>query len=209
MPGEEHNGDGYIIATFDAQGQPIETRLSAGARSSTCVHLDCNEAALIAIVDGTGHGAEASLAAQTILARMAQSPQQDLELLLRQCHIDARATRGAAAALLRLDATPQASILGLGSITAQSTLLSPGQTKHAAMAAGALGFNAPQHLLLDALPVSGNHILAVWSDGIPRALALESIELVERMNAEATAEAILEEHGSAQDDASVIIVRPE
>ena len=57
------------------------------------------EGALVAAIDGLGHGAEAARAARKAGEVVRESPSQDLVLLAERCHSALRDTRGAAISL--------------------------------------------------------------------------------------------------------------
>src|SRR5947209_1317002 len=62
------------------------------------------QGALVAAVDGVGHGEEASIAAQVAIATLQAHAQEDVPLLLRLCHDALRPTRGAALTLASFNA---------------------------------------------------------------------------------------------------------
>ena len=65
------------------------------------------EGALVAAIDGLGHGDEAARAARTAAEVVRESPSQDLVLLVERCHGALQGTRGAAISLAFVSAAEE------------------------------------------------------------------------------------------------------
>ncbi|HEX5734254.1 MAG TPA: ATP-binding protein [Blastocatellia bacterium] len=78
--GEESNGDGYIIKTFE-------------------------DRQLIAIIDGLGHGEGARAATAAAIASIEENSGSSVEVILREAHEALRSTRGAVMGLALIDWT--------------------------------------------------------------------------------------------------------
>ena len=75
------------------------------------------EGALLAGIDGLGHGREAALAARRAGAVVRERPTADLVLLVQRCHDALRGTRGAAISLAFVSAADGGlTWLGVGSV---------------------------------------------------------------------------------------------
>jgi serine/threonine protein phosphatase PrpC len=78
MPGQTRSGDRSVIAVADGT-------------------------ALIAVIDGIGHGEEAAAAAHAAALVLETSPNESLRTLFDRCHAQLRATRGAAMTVARFE----------------------------------------------------------------------------------------------------------
>jgi len=80
---------------------------------------------LVAVVDGLGHGKEASLAAQAATRAVLEHRVLPLEEIVRHCDRELQPTRGAALGVLRLAADGRGEFCGIGNIEVQSLAGSP------------------------------------------------------------------------------------
>ena len=88
--GEESNGDGYIIKTFE-------------------------DRQLVAIIDGLGHGEGARAATTAAIAAVEENSEASVEVMLRAAHEALRSTRGAVMGLAAIDyATRTVEYTGIG-----------------------------------------------------------------------------------------------
>jgi Stage II sporulation protein E (SpoIIE) len=77
-------------------------------------------ALLVAVVDGLGHGNEAGIAAHAAARTVLGHRELPLEQILRHCDQQLHPTRGAAMAVLRLEADGRGEFCGVGNIEVQS-----------------------------------------------------------------------------------------
>ena len=91
MPGEERSGDDALVLA-DA------------------------DSALVAAVDGVGHGPPARAAAEVAIASVRRGPSDDVVALMTRCHAALHATRGAAVGLAVFRSSGTLTWLGLGNI---------------------------------------------------------------------------------------------
>jgi hypothetical protein len=123
----------------------------------------------LAVVDGLGHGHEASLAAQAALKALDAGPGLPLPEALQACHGALRGTRGAALALASLDLRQGLlSWLGVGNV--EGLLLSEGRRSRLLCKSGIVGFNLPSPHL-SSLPLKAGDTLLFCSDGIDSGFA--------------------------------------
>ena len=160
------------------------------------------ESALVAVVDGLGHGHEAALAAKAAIAAIEAGPWENLGTLLTRCHETLRGTRGAVLSLASF---------GVGSLS----WLGVGNVDGVLVRAG---FEAPEHLLVRS-GVVGRQLpsLRVWRTSVARGdtLILATDGVHRRFAEQAggafgtrpSAEQILVDHGKSTDDALVLVVR--
>lgn len=82
--------------------------------------MQSEDFALVAVVDGLGHGLRAADAATTALTTVAANPTAELTSIVAMCHESLRGTRGAALTIARFDrGTSTLAWLGVGNIEAR------------------------------------------------------------------------------------------
>jgi len=91
FPGELHNGDAYFIARFDHDKNLVQRVMSDPQATGLglareMVDLGKDDFALIAVVDGLGHGEGAAAVSAQILACLNNSASFDLISLVTDCH---------------------------------------------------------------------------------------------------------------------------
>lgn len=105
---------GRPLIEWAAAGRPRSGEFESG---DAHVVVESAGAALIAVVDGLGHGSEAAQAARTALAAVESSPESPLSHIAAHCHQTLRETRGAVMTLARIDATAGTlTWLGIGNV---------------------------------------------------------------------------------------------
>ena len=162
--------------------------------------------ALVALIDGLGHGpdaAAASEAAAAVLQAHAHAPLLDL---LQQCHASLRKTRGAVMTLASFDARVSCMTwAGVGNVDA--ALLRAGMRWNAnaaiSLRGGVVGFQLPP-LRADTLIVGPGDTLVMATDGI-RSGFTEGLSM-DRTPAE-MAQHILDRFGKDSDDSHVVVAR--
>jgi len=117
LPGFVECGDAFVIERAD-RGEPKERNewVQAGADGD----LGPGGTLLVAVVDGLGHGSEASIAAQAATRTVLGHRELPLDQILRHCDQQLHPTRGAAMAVLRLEADGRGEFCGIGNIDVQS-----------------------------------------------------------------------------------------
>lgn len=163
--------------------------------------------ALVALVDGLGHGPEAaaaSLAANAILRAHATEP---VLSLVQRCHDGLRTTRGAVMSVASFDAHQSSmSWIGVGNVGA--VLLrtrSTAEHRDAAIVArgGVVGFQLPP-LRAHTLKVFSGDTLVMATDGIRDAF---TTGMVMQHKPQEIAESIVARFAKDSDDAHVVVVR--
>lgn len=124
---------------------------------------------LIAVIDGLGHGAEAAEASRVAVATLENYPEESVIALVRRCHEQMEATRGAVMSLASFNRQDHTvTWLSVGNV--EGVLLrtneqaSPAR-EHIVMRGGVVGFRLPP-LQAVAMPVSTGDILIFATDGI-------------------------------------------
>lgn len=162
--------------------------------------------ALVALLDGLGHGpeaAEAALAAQPVLELHASDP---VIALVERCHETLHTTRGAVMSVASFDASVSSMTwAGVGNV-AGILLRAPGSSeadRALATRAGVVGFRLPP-LRAETLPVFAGDTLILATDGIRGGF---STDLLVDLRPQELAESILARFARDSDDAHVVVAR--
>ena len=163
--------------------------------------------ALVAGVDGLGHGAEAARAAGRAGAIVRASPGRDLALLMKHCHIALRGTRGAAISLAFISTSAGGvTWLGVGNVEGRVVSGEPSATRpkgSLALGGGVAGYDLPA-VRTAALKVLPGDLLILATDGVDPSFA-DSLDV--SGSTHAIAERIMARHRRPTDDALVVAVR--
>jgi hypothetical protein len=163
--------------------------------------------ALVALLDGLGHGpdaADAALAAVPVLEANAHLP---LESLIDECHEALRRTRGVVMTLATFRA--EDSMLrwtGVGNVAAVliRAVAAPTLGDRALTSRpGVVGYQLPR-LHVETLPIAPGDLVILTTDGIESGF---TGRLLEERPAQEMAESILARFGTIADDAHVVVVR--
>jgi negative regulator of sigma-B (phosphoserine phosphatase) len=163
--------------------------------------------ALVAGIDGLGHGAEAARAARRAGDVVRAGPGADLAVLVKRCHTALRGTRGAAISLAFISpAAGGMTWVGVGNV--EGRLLSGEPTARRIKGSLALGRGVLGHELpvvrTAALAVRPGDVLILATDGVDSGFA-DSLDT--SGTSQAISERILAEHWKPADDALVVAVR--
>lgn len=160
--------------------------------------------ALVAAVDGVGHGPEAVRAAECALAAVRDGPRRDVVALARRCHEALLPTRGAAVAFAVFHGGT-VTWLGVGNVAGR--LLGAGAvpaTGHwLPSLSGVAGDELPP-LRPATLPLRRGDVLIMATDGIDPAFADHAVA---SGPCEEIAGRVLRDHARAADDALVVVAR--
>jgi negative regulator of sigma-B (phosphoserine phosphatase) len=164
------------------------------------------DGALVAAVDGLGHGAAAAHAAARAVELLRTHATEPLVLLVNRCHEALKGTRGAAMSVARFCVRDDTMTwLGVGNVEGRlvrgrnghpsnETLIVPG---------GAAGFQL-QRLRTETHDVQPGDTLVLATDGIDFRFA-DSLDVIG--SADEIATGILREHARPNDDALVLVAR--
>jgi phosphoserine phosphatase RsbX len=165
-------------------------------------------AALFGVIDGLGHGAPAATAATVAADVINRAAAEPLDKLIRRCHRQLAATRGAAMTLARIDFSAEAlQWMGVGNVAADLLAKSPSgiETRSSArLAGGIVGYQIPDIPPPERVHIGPGCLLVMASDGIAEG-HLDSVDFT--APAAVIAERILVDHSRATDDASVLVAR--
>lgn len=182
LSGQDESGDGYLVES----------------------HPD---GALVAVVDGLGHGPKAAEVANVAIAVLEGNADKPVDFLFERCHRELAGTRGVVMSLASLDARDGAMTwVGVGNVTglllradsraerARETLLPRG---------GVVGYRLPS-LYPVVISVARGDTLIFATDGL-RSGFTEGVALNDAP--QQIADHILEHYGRGTDDALVLVAR--
>lgn len=189
---------------WGSAGQALPGEKESGDR---CVVRVAGERALLAVIDGIGHGREAAQAARAVVEELEAHPDESILQLFQRCHARLRSTRGAAMTLAQYDAgTQRLRWLGAGNV--RSTLLRVGtngkpQLRDMLVYSGAVGVQLPT-LEVSSLEVQPGDLLCLATDGIQDRFT-EALRHGEPPREQA--ERLLEAFRVRTDDALILLAR--
>jgi negative regulator of sigma-B (phosphoserine phosphatase) len=187
------------VATRRRHGEP--------ACGDVAVVVVRTDGALIAGIDGVGHGPEAARAAHAAAAVVREAVGHDLVRLMLRCHEALRATRGAAISLAFVSTRGQSMTwLGVGNVEGRVLSGDPAATRPKGslpLRGGLPGHELP-HVQPSTLDVRAGDVVLMATDGIHPTFA-DSPET--SGSAQAITERIMAAHWRPSDDAMVVAVR--
>ena len=164
--------------------------------------------ALIGVLDGLGHGAEAAEAASCGVDVLRAARAEPLDVLLQRCHRALSGTRGVAMTLARIDfRTDTLSWAGIGNVAADLVAKHPAGVEvrsSARLAGGIVGYRIPEALTPQEVPIRPGDLRVITSDGIVED-HLDDIDFA--ASSLAIADQILRRHAKDNDDALVLAAR--
>lgn len=184
--------DGLVVAM---KGEAVSGDAWGQARAGSTV--------TVLLADGLGHGSEAARAAAAAVRelRADQAPEEQMERM----HAALRSTRGAAAAIARLDVdTGALRFAGIGNITA--TVIAGGSAKSLASMNGTLGHRVERIRAYDHRLQPGG-LLVLHSDGCRGGWDLSDHPGLTRRDPLVIASLLLRDFERGHDDASVVVAR--
>ncbi|MBV9049751.1 MAG: SpoIIE family protein phosphatase [Solirubrobacterales bacterium] len=195
----EHRGVEWGLTTKCRHGEATSGDLAAVAILP--------EGALVAGIDGLGHGIEAARAAAVAAAIVRQSQTQDLELLVERCHRSLRGTRGAAISLAFVSCVDSTiTWLGVGNVEGRVLSADPvarGPKGSLPLARGVPGHELPP-MRTATLELQTGDVLLLATDGIAAAFA-DALDISGSI--QAISDRIVADHWKRSDDALVLAVR--
>lgn len=187
----------------------IASRPIAGEVVSGDLHLvkPLDRGVLLAVVDGVGHGDEATAAAQSAVAILESHANESVISLVRRCHEALTESRGVVMTVASVNALENTiTWLGVGNVEGR-VLRADRSATHPAEAVllrgGLVGYQLPA-LQASVIPVAKGDVLILATDGVRDTFAdkLLTSETPEHM-----ARHILERHFKGTDDALVLVAR--
>jgi phosphoserine phosphatase RsbX len=182
LEGEDESGDLHVVAPFDG-------------------------GALVAVIDGLGHGPEAAVAARSAAGALERDSTQPVTELLERCHQELRGTRGAVITLASFNARAGTMTwAGVGNIDATLLRAEPGngRPRESVMLVGGVPGHQLPSLRPNELPVWPGDTLVLATDGV-RGGYLDLIAI--NGPPQQLADHLLSEYGKGTDDALVLVAR--
>lgn len=166
-----------------------------------------NEFALIALIDGLGHGQHANIAAQTAREYIENHYDQPLEALFRGAGRACRATRGVVMALARFDWKEGPIKLKFASVgNIEARVLGSPTPLNFIMQRGVVGLNAPNPVVTE-YSWSLDYALVLHTDGLHTMWCWNDFTELAEAPATRAAQRLLQKLDKGDDDATVIVVR--
>jgi phosphoserine phosphatase RsbX len=187
-------------------GAPIAGEERSG---DLAVLVPLEHGALVALVDGLGHGDAAADAAAAAAEILHAHPGDGPQALFDRCHAALRGTRGAVMTLVwfELGAAPRLRWVGVGNVEARLLRADAGRGgRHTGplVLGGVVGHQLPRGIRASTVELAPGDSVALATDGIA---ADFSTGLDPRLQAQPQAELILREHAKGADDALAVVVR--
>jgi len=187
----------------------VSARAFGGETESGDLHVvaDLEGGALVAAIDGLGHGGEAAVAAKVAAAVLRAHADEALIHLVPRCHEELRRTRGVALSLAAFDfESGTMTWLGVGNV--EGVLFRADQAarpprESVLLRGGVVGYQMPS-LRATMLPVWPGDTLIFATDGINGRFEQESPL---GRDPQDVADDILVRHGKETDDALVLVAR--
>jgi phosphoserine phosphatase RsbX len=200
----EHGWLGPIEWAAEARPRPGE---SICGDKLIAVDVD-GTAALIGVLDGLGHGAQAAQAAKRGVDVLRSGRAEQLEVLIQRCHNALLGTRGAAMTLARIDFRADTlSWIGVGNVAADIVVKHPAGVEvrsSVRLAGGIVGYRIPESIAPQDISIRPGDLLVMASDGIVEG-HLDDIDF--SASSLTIADHMLHTHAKGNDDALVLAAR--
>lgn len=180
FPGETQCGDGWNVGE-DAAGPTLF------------------------VIDGSGHGPAAAIAAQAAVLAFQQRHDRDCVHAMEEVHRALAPTRGGAAALAHIDRDSRAvRFVGVGNIS--GAVVSDGAIRRMVSNNGIVGHVAPR-IREFTYPYIGDPLLVLHSDGLTAKWDFDSYPGLAASHPSLVAGVLFRDHRRVRDDAAVVALR--
>jgi negative regulator of sigma-B (phosphoserine phosphatase) len=196
---ERHGG----LVTWGIASVPLAPESQSG---DLCVVWSPEDGALIAVLDGAGHGSEAAEAARLAAGVVDSYTHESPVALVLRCHERLRGTRGAAMTLASLNLRDRTMTwIGIGNV--EAVLYRATEERDAErvlLRSGVVGYRLPARLKAEVVPLQDQDTLIIATDGLRPEFA-EDLALDGEPNV--LASRLLTQYGNHRDDALVVVVK--
>lgn len=180
--------------------RPLAGEVVAG---DACASMRIERGALVLLCDGLGHGPRAAHASQAFVESVTESPSLPMDELFARAHRALVKTRGAVAAVARIDETRgELEIAGIGNV-AMLLIDTSGRSIHPVTVHGVLG-SAYRAVRPQIFPFGIGDMLILHSDGIRSRF---EFFVLRAMNAQTAADALMRTGAKPSDDAACVVAR--
>jgi phosphoserine phosphatase RsbX len=173
--------------------------------------------ALVAVIDGLGHGDRAAEVSKTAVATLQAHAHESVISLMQRCHESLKGSRGAVISLASFNVIKNTMTwLGVGNVDGvflHANSQQPATHKSLLLRGGVVGYRLP-NLYDAALPVAPGDLLIFVTDGIRSGFIREQFQSYSSAStfdrtkpAQQIADFILAEYGRQTDDALVLVAR--
>lgn len=201
------DGRGPLIIEWGWAGQALGESGEGQESGDHHVVTPFTDGALVAVIDGLGHGGEAAAAAHAAARVLEAHAGEPVLALVERCHEALRHTRGVVMSLASFDGRASSiTLVAVGNVEVVLVRADPTRgRRHEAIVGrgGIVGYQLPQ-LRATALSVSRDDILVMATDGIGGGFTT-GLDVTRRP--QELAAAILAGYGKGSDDALVLVVR--
>jgi anti-sigma regulatory factor (Ser/Thr protein kinase) len=204
-----------VVATVFPNGRVPAPRFAIGAAcvpypglpvcgDAWSAHVD-GERATVVVCDGLGHGEGAAAASAAVIAAFRVAPGDPLAAILERADRAARATRGAAATVVRIDlAIGELTVAGIGNVAAW---ISGDAHKQLVTQHGTLGQATPSQISEERHRFAPGAMLVMCSDGIKSRWSFDDHPGLAARQPMTIAAVIWRDLARGRDDASAVVVR--
>lgn len=180
LPGEAESGDAHVVIASENR-------------------------ALVALVDGLGHGAGAAFAARQAISAVRAHASEPLEALVEHCHEALRKTRGVVLTVAAIHpADDTLSWLGVGNVEALLLRANPAMRRESALLRGGVVGDQLPPLRASSVGLALGDTMVLATDGVRSDF---TAGLDARGEPREIADRILDRHARSEDDALVVVVR--
>lgn len=191
-------------AAFEIGGLSIPMR-GESVCGDDFAFVERQHATVVMVVDGLGHGPLAADCASAAVEALKESSSDDAPELMREVHGALRTTRGAAAAVARLDPIAgELQFCGVGNIA--GFIWENGASKHLVSHPGIVGHDVRNVRELT-YKLGDNVLVLLYSDGISTHWSLGAYPGLTFHDPSLIAGVIYRDHKRGRDDATVVAVR--
>jgi len=173
--------------------------------------------ALVAVVDGLGHGDRAAEVSKMAVATLQEHAHEPVISLMQRCHESLKGSRGAVISLASFNALKNTMTwLGVGNVDGvflHTNAQQPATHKSLLLRGGVVGYRLP-NLYDAALPIASGDLLIFVTDGIRSSFIKEQFQSYSlsptfdrSQSPQQIADFILTEYGRQTDDALVLVAR--
>ena len=187
----------------------VATLALEGQSASGDLHLvkQVKDGALVAVLDGLGHGEEAAAAARLAVSTLEKFAEEEPLSLLQRCHLALKGSRGVVMSIARFDA-PRGMMTWLGVGNVEGVVHHVDWSERSGRASlitrgGIVGSEVPA-VQSAMIPMNAGDVLVFATDGIDTAF-LADVSV--REEPQRLADHLLARYGKGTDDALVLVAK--
>jgi phosphoserine phosphatase RsbX len=184
-------------------GVAVRAAVGQGRCGDEAVVAEAAGGALVAVVDGLGHGPAAADAAQTAAEVLTAAAAEPVVELVRRCHAALSRTRGAALSLAKVQHSGRLEWVGVGNVRGAVVRAAGGAVTNLVTRGGVVGMRLPT-LRATTVGLEADDLLVMFTDGVDDGAARDVVRLGDPVRA---ARRLLDGHGARDDDALVAVAR--